>query len=127
MLRIFVLLGIIVALFLTLPATPAAFWSSIPFILLAVLFVEAYRRGRRLLLARKEEGKRDELFESTRLIAGLFIFHTIWVGLGHGVGAESQAMDGYGMHGGAGGDMGHYDSGGFDGGGGGGDGGGGGF
>lgn len=112
MLRILVLLAIIIALFLALPPTPAVAWSSVPFLLLAALFFDAYRRGRRKLLAREGEDKRDELVEGTRMVAGIMMFHAVWVGLGSGSGAMADGMHAHGMDG-AGADMGGFD-GGFD-------------
>ena len=61
MVRILVLLAIIVALFLLLPPTPAVAWSSVPFLLLAALLFDAYRRGRHLLLKRKADGRQEAL------------------------------------------------------------------
>lgn len=126
MLRILVLLAIIVALFVFLPPTPAVAWSSVPFLLLAALFFDAYRRGRRLLLRREAEAKDDPLIEGTRWIGGIMIVHAVWTGLG----ATGPAMaDGAHLHGmdagaGMGGDFGGFDAGGIDAGG---DGGGGAF
>lgn len=116
MLRIFVLLAIIVALFLILPPTPAVAWSSVPFLLLAALFFDAYRRGRRLLLARKAAGgAEDPLIEGTRWIGGIMLFHAVWTGLGSG-GAMADGMHAHGMDAGA--DFGGFDAGGIDAGGG---------
>lgn len=109
MLRIFVLLAIIVALFLVLPPTPAMAWSSVPFLLLGALFFDAYRRGRRILLARKDDEKRDELVEGSRLVMGVMMFHAVWVGVGAG---SDVAADGYHAHGmDGGGDLSGLDSG----------------
>jgi len=111
-LRILILLAIIVALFLALPPTPAVAWSSVPFLLLAALFFDAYRRGRRRLLAREDEDKRDALVDGSRFVMGMMMFHAVWVGLGAGQGAAADGMHAHGM---GGGDLGGFD-GGFDGG-----------
>jgi hypothetical protein len=117
-LRILVLLAIIAGLFLVLPPTPAAAWSSVPFLLLAALFFDAYRRGRRLLLAGKPAGvAEDPLIEGTRWIGGLMLFHTVWAGLGSS-GAMADGMYAHGMDAGMGADVGGLDAGGFDAGGG---------
>ena len=55
--RILILLAMIGGLFLLLPPTPALAWSSVPFLLLTALFVDAYRAGRRQLLQREGEAE----------------------------------------------------------------------
>jgi len=114
-LRLLILLAIIVVLFLALPPTPAVAWSSIPFLLLAALFFDAYRRGRRLLLARRAEGKTDSLVDSSRFLAGMMLFHAVWVGMSSNAPAMADGLDAHGMDGG---DFGGFDAGGFDSGGG---------
>lgn len=110
MLRLLILLAIIVALFLALPPVPAAAWSSVPFLLLAALLFDAYRRGRRLLLARRADEPSDTAADTSRMIAGMMLFSAVWTGLsGH------ASADGAYMHGLDGG----FDAGGFDAGGGG--------
>ncbi len=114
MLRICILLAIIVALFLVLPPTPAMAWSSVPFLLLAALFFDAYRRGRRLLLARDTAATEDPLVEGTRWIGGLMLFHAVWTGIGS-TGAMADGMHGHGLDAGMGADFGGgIDGGGFD-------------
>jgi len=119
-LRILVLLAIIAVLFLVLPPTPAAAWSSVPFLLLAALFFDAYRRGRGLLLARKASDE-DPLIEGTRWIGGLMLFHAVWTGLGSSS-AMADGMYAHGMDAGMGADAGGlgggFDAGGIDAGGG---------
>ena len=112
MLRILVLLAIIAALFLILPPTPAMAWSSVPFLLLAALFFDAYRRGRGLLLARKASDE-DPLIEGTRWIGGLVLFHAVWTGLGSS-GAMADGMHMHGMDAGMGADVGGLGGGGLD-------------
>jgi hypothetical protein len=104
-LRICILLAIIVALFLILPPTPAMAWSSVPFLLLAALFFDAYRRGRRLLLARDTAATEDPLVEGTRWIGGLMLFHAVWTGIGS-TGAMADGMPMHGMDAGMGADLG---------------------
>jgi len=115
-LRILVLLAIIIALFLALPTTPAVAWSSVPFLLLGALFFDAYRRGRRLLLMRKDDEKRDELVDGSRFVMGMMIFHAVWVGMGSS-GAMAGGAHMHGMDAGGGADLAGFD-GGFDAGGG---------
>jgi len=113
-LRICILLAIIVALFLVLPPTPAMAWSSVPFLLLAALFFDAYRRGRRLLLARDTAATEDPLVEGTRWIGGLMLFHAVWTGIGS-TGAMADGLHGHGLDAGMGADFGGgIDGGGFD-------------
>ena len=119
MLRILILLAIIVALFLVLPAAPAMAWSSVPFLLLSALLFDAYRRGRRLLLARQAEEKPDGAVDASRFIAGMMLFNAVWLGLDGG----SSAADGAYVHGLDGGLGAGFDAGGFDSGGDGGSGG----
>lgn len=123
-LRIVILLAIIAALFLALPPTPAVAWSSVPFLLLAALFFDAYRRGRRLLLARKAEESEDMAVGTSRFLAGMMLFNAVWIGLdGNAAAMADGAYDAHGMDGGAGLgglDVGGFDSGGSDGGAGGG-------
>ena len=115
--RILILLAIIVALFLILPPTPAMAWSSVPFLLLAALFFDAYRRGRRLLLARDTAATEDPLVEGTRWIGGLMLFHAVWTGIGSS-GAMADGMHAHGLDAGMGADFGDIgggiDGGGFD-------------
>ena len=116
MLRILVLLAIIIALFVALPPTPAVAWSSVPFLLLGALFFDAYRRGRRLLLAREKDEKGDKydpLVDGSRFVMGMMIFHAVWVGIGAGQGAAADGLHAHGMDGAGGGDLAGYD-GGFD-------------
>lgn len=116
-LRILILLAIIVALFLALPPTPAVAWSSIPFLLLGALFLDAYRRGRRLLLARNPDGEEtDPAVDASRFVAGMMLFHAVWIGLGSNASAAADGAYAHGMDGGAG--VGGFDAGGFDSGGG---------
>ena len=115
MLRILILLAIIVALFLALPLTPAVAWSSIPFLLLGALFFDAYRRGRRLLLARKEEGREDSAVDASRFFAGMMLFNAVWLGLSGGPAAADGAYA-HGLEGGT--EFGGLDGGGFESGGG---------
>jgi uncharacterized membrane protein YgcG len=111
-LRLLVLLAIIVALFLALPPTAAVAWSSVPFLLLAALLFDAYRRGRRLLLARKAaEPAADAMADASRFLAGAMLLNAVWAGLAVG----ASATDGIYAHGLDGG----FDPGGFDSGGGG--------
>jgi hypothetical protein len=111
--RLLVLLAIIVALFLILPPTPAVAWSSVPFILLAASFFDAYRRGRRLLLAREADAKDDPLVEGTRWVGGIMLFHAVWTGLGT-TGAMADGAQMHGMDAGMAGDLGGFDAGGID-------------
>ncbi len=112
MLRPFILLAIIAAFFLALPPVPAAAWSSVPFLLLAALLFDAYRRGRRLLLARKAADPGDDA-DPSRLLAGMMLFSAVWAGLS----GPSAAADTAHMHGlDAGFDPGRIDAGGGDGG-----------
>jgi hypothetical protein len=111
--RILVLLAIIIALFVFLPPTPAVAWSSVPFLLLGALFFDAYRRGRRLLLAREKDEKRDELVDGSRFVMGMMIFHAVWVGIGAGQGAAADGLHAHGMDVGGGADLAGFD-GGFD-------------
>lgn len=118
-LRIVILLAIIVALFLALPATPAVAWSSVPFLLLAALLFDAYRHGRRLLLARKAEESEDTAVETSRFLAGVMLFNAVWIGLDGNAAAMADGAYAHGMDGGAslgGLDVGGFDSGGGDGG-----------
>jgi hypothetical protein len=111
-LRILILLAIIVALFLALPPTPAVAWSSVPFLLLAALLFDAYRRGRRLLLARREEEGTDLAVDVSRWIAGAMLLNAVWLGMSGGAAADgmhAHGMDGAGF---AGFDAGGMDSGG---------------
>jgi hypothetical protein len=112
-LRILILLAIIVALFLALPPTPAVAWSSVPFLLLAALLFDAYRRGRRLLLARREEEEGTDLaVDASRWIAGAMLLNAVWLGMSGGAAADgmhAHGMDGAGF---AGFDAGGMDSGG---------------
>jgi uncharacterized membrane protein YgcG len=97
-LRILILVAIIVALFLALPPTPAVAWSSVPFVLLAALLFDAYRRGRRLLLARQAEEKPDGAVDASHFLAGMMLFNAVWLGLDGGAsaadGAYAHGLDG---------------------------------
>ena len=108
--RILILLAIIGALFLLLPPTPALAWSSVPFLLLAALFVDAYRSGRRQLLKREEgEAEADTAVQASRLFAGLMLFDAVWLGLSGNAAAMTDGMALHGMDGGA--DLGGLDMG----------------
>ncbi len=100
--RILILLAIIGALFLLLPPTPALAWSSVPFLLLAALFVDAYRSGRRQLLKREEgEEATDTAVQASRLFAGLMLFDAVWLGLSGDAAAMTDSAALHGMDGGA--------------------------
>lgn len=111
-LRILILVAIIVALFLALPPTPAVAWSSVPFLLLAALLFDAYRRGRRLLLARREEEGADAAADASRWIAGAMLLNAVWLGMSGTSGAMADGAHVYGMDGGAG--FAGFDAGGMD-------------
>lgn len=108
--RLLILLAIIVALFLVLPPAPAMAWSSVPFLLLAALFFDAYRRGRRLLLNREADGKDDALADGARWIGGLMLVNAVWTGLGSS-GALADGMHWHGPDAGMGADFGGVDAG----------------
>jgi hypothetical protein len=110
--RILVLLAIIAALFLALPPTPAMAWSSVPFLLLGALFIDAYRSGRRQLLSRESGAGADTVVQASRLFAGMMLFDAVWLGLSGNASAMADSMSVHGMDGGA--DLGGLDMGSLD-------------
>ena len=122
MIKLVVLIAIIALLFVFLPPMPAAFWSLLPLVIMAGVFFDAMKRGR-YVLARRRDDKMDGMDQASQMMAGVTIFHAVWLGLT----APGSAMPPGTHHGaGTGGDIGGFDGGGFDGTGGGGDAGGGG-
>lgn len=110
--RILILLAIIVGLFLLLPPTPAVAWSSVPFLLLAASFVDAYRIGRRQLLKREAAEETDTAVQASRLFAGVMLFDAVWLGLSGNAAAMADPAALHGLDAGA--DFGGLDASGLD-------------
>ena len=122
MIKLVVLIAIIALLFVFLSPMPAAFWSLLPLVIIFGVLFDAMKRGR-YVLARRRDEKMEAMDQASQVVAGVTIFHAVWLGLT----APASAMPPGAHYGaGTGGDIGGFDGGGFDGGSGGGDAGGGG-
>ena len=114
MIKLVVLIAIIALLYIFLAPMPATFWSLLPLIIIAGVCFDAMKRGRTLLARRRDE-KAEAMDQASQVMAGVTIFHAVWLGLT----VPSSAMPpGVDHHGGAtGADIGGFDGGGFGGGG----------